>query len=105
MTKASSARQTQNAASDSVKEKNLTKINGQPTKKDYTRLFKEVQAAFTQEYVTYEGAKDNGYLPEILGEEKYTALTGLDYEKPEGKPPPVHHPDIDEDTTEEEKQS
>ena len=33
---------------------------------------------------------------------KYTALTGLDHEKPEGKPPALH-PDIDEDTTEEEK--
>ena len=33
---------------------------------------------------------------------KYTALTGLDYEKPEEKPPAVH-PDIDKDTTEEEK--
>jgi hypothetical protein len=102
MTKASSARQTQKAASDGAKEKKFTKINGRPTRKDYTRLCKEVQAASTQEYVPYEGAEDNGYLAEILGSVKYTALTGLDYEKPDAKPSSVH-PDIDEDTTDEER--
>ena len=102
MTKASSARQTQKASSDSAKERKSTKINGRSTRKDYTRLCKEVQAASSQEYVPYEGAKDNIYLAEILGSAKYTAFTGLDYEKPEGKPPAVHL-DIDEDTTEEEK--
>ena len=63
-----------------------TKINGRPTRKDYTRLCKEVQAASTQEYVPYEGAEDNGYLVNILGSIKYMALTGLVYEKPEAKP-------------------
>ena len=76
------------------------KIKGRPTRKDYTRLCKEVQAASTQEYVPYEGAEDNGYLAKILGAEKYTALTELEYEKPQEEPPAVH-PDIDEDTTEE----
>ena len=56
----------------------------------------------TQEYVPYEGADDNGYLVKILGAEKYTALTELEYEKPEEKAPAVH-PDIDKDTTEEKK--
>ena len=65
-------------------------------------MCKEVQAASTQEYVPYEGSDDNGYLAEILGAKKYTALMGLDYEKPEEEPSAVH-PDIDEDMAEEEK--
>ena len=102
MTKASSARQTQKAASDGAKEKKFTKINGRPNRKDYTRLCKEVQAASTQEYVPYEGAEDNGYLAEILGSVKYTALTGLEYEKPEEKPSAIH-PEIDEHTTDKDR--
>ena len=89
MTKASSG-QTQKAASDGAREKKFTKINGRPTRKDYKRLCREVQAASTQEYVPYEGAEDNGYLAKILGSVKYTALTGLDYEKPNAKPSTVH---------------
>ena len=103
MTKASSARQTQKAASDGVREKKFTKINGRPSRKDYTRLCKEVQAASTQEYIPYEGAEDNGYLAEILGSTKYTALTGLEYEKPNAKPSTVH-PDIDDYTSDEKKE-
>ena len=38
----------------------------------------------------------------MLGGEKYTALTELEYEKPEGKPALIH-PDIDEDMIEEER--
>ena len=102
MTAASTARQTQKAASDSAKERKFTKINGRPTRKDYTRLCKEVQEASTQEYVPYEGAEDNGYLAEILGDTRYTALTTLVYEKPDEKPSAIH-PDIDENTTDEER--
>ena len=62
MTKSPSARQTQKAAADSTRERKFTKINERPTRKDYTCLCKEVQAASTQEYVPYKGADDNGYL-------------------------------------------
>ena len=102
MTAASTARQTQKAASDSARERKFTKINGRPTRKDYNRLCKEVQEASTQEYVPYPGAEDNGYLAEILGDTRYTALTELEYEKPDEKPSAIH-PDIDEDTTAEER--
>ena len=46
----------------------------------------------------HEGAEVNGYLAEILGNVKYTALTGLEYEKPEEKPSAIH-PEIHKDTT------
>ena len=102
MTAASAARQTQKASSDSARERKFMKINGQPTRKDYTCLCKEVQEASTQEYVPYPGAEDNGYLAEVLGDARYTALTELEYETPEEKPSAIH-PAIDEDTTAEER--
>ena len=100
MTRASPARQTQKAAFNSTRGRKSTKINRQPTRKDCSQLCKEVQAASTQEYVLYEGAEDNVYLAEGLVDEKYAALTELEYEKPEEKPALVH-PYIVEDTTEE----
>ena len=102
MTAASTARQTQKAASDCARDRKFTKINGRPTRKEYTPLCKEVQEASTQEYVPYEGAEDNGYLAEILGNTRYMALTTLVYEKPDEKPSAIH-PDIDKDTTAEER--
>ena len=99
---ASTARQTQKAASDSARERKFTKINGRPTRKDYTRMCKEVQEASTQEYVPYPGVEDNGYLAKILGDVKYMALTGLEYEKPEEKPSAIH-PEMDKDTTDKDR--
>ena len=61
-----------------------------------------MQAASTQEYVPYEGAENSGYLAEVLGDAKYTTLTGLDYENPEEKPARVH-PDTDGNTTEDDR--
>ena len=84
------ARHTQKSAFNSTRKRKFPKINGQPSRKEYSCLCREVQEAATQEYVPYKGAEDNGYLAEVLGDEKYTALLELEYERPEEKPALVH---------------
>ena len=42
------------------------------------------------------------HLAEVLGDAIYTALTELEYEKPEEQPALIH-PGIDEDTTDKER--
>ena len=54
------------------------------------------------ENVIYEGADENGYIAEIIGDARYLALTGETHVTPTVKPPLVHE-DTDENTSAEDR--
>ena len=77
------AKQTEKAAYDMVREMHLTKIHGQPTRKDRNILRAEVCGQASEVDMPYLEAGDYGLLGEVMEGDEFTALATLVHVEPQ----------------------
>ena len=79
----STAKQAETTAHDAVRATPFTRVHGRPKRKDYEILKEEASALASEvEDITYawsrDAAEEYGLLADILGEDEYEELTGID---------------------------
>ena len=80
----------------------FVKIQGESSRLKLRELEEEMSVAATSvEYDYYDWAEDHGCLVYVIAVNRYEALTDLEFEEPSR--PPRTHPDIDDDTSPEER--
>lgn len=101
--KTSTARQLEKITEDYIRENfKFVKIQGEPSRLKLRELEEEMSVAATSvECDYYEWAEDHGCLAYVIGVDRYEALTGLEFEEPSR--PTRTHPDIDDNTSLEER--
>ena len=99
--KFATAKQTELAAYEQVRLTPFTTVHGRPSRIDRNTLREELCAAASEIEMPFEQAGDYGLLGEIMEDEEYTALTGLEYAEP--IEPENYDSDITEDMPDHER--
>ena len=101
--KASTARQLEKSTEDYIRENfKFVNIRGESSRLKLRELEEKMSVAATSvECNYYEWAEDHGCLVYVIGVDRYEMLTGLEFEEPSR--PTRSHPDIDNDTSAEER--
>ena len=99
--KFATAKQTELAAYEQVRLTPFTKVHGRPSRIDRNTLREELCAAASEIDMPFEQAGDYGLLGEIMEDEEYTAITGLEYAEP--TEPENYDTDITEDMPDHER--
>ena len=81
--KFTTAKQTELEAYEQVRLTPFTKVHWRPSRLDRNKLREECCAAASEIDMPFEQAGDYGLLGEVMEDEEYTAITGLEYEEPE----------------------
>lgn len=92
--RSSTAKQTEKAAYDQVREAPFTRIPGRPTRLNRNTLRSEMCGTASDVDMPYDYAGEYGLLGDVLNGAEYTALTGLVWIDPEE--PEAYDPDIDD---------
>ena len=101
--KFTTAKQTEQAAYEQVKLTPFTQIQGRPTRLDRNTLREECCTAASEVDMPFEECGDYGLLGEIMEEEEYTEVTGLEYAAPDY--PGTYDEEITEDMDDHERKT